>query len=99
MIRPDNTPLTILVVKGNGAVSRFEAGSESHELLIMLREGDTMLLAPGPQPRPLHSVVLLIAPAQHPLKALGFGINTTTPAGKFLLTLFASLVEYDRQSS
>jgi DNA invertase Pin-like site-specific DNA recombinase len=31
-------------------------------------------------------------------KALDLSINTTTPAGKFMLFIFASLVEYDRES-
>ena len=31
-------------------------------------------------------------------KALDLGIDTTTPAGKFMLSIFAFLAEYDRES-
>ena len=72
------------------------------ELLGLLREGDTVLVARffrlgRSRDHVIHLVNLFHQRGIH-FKALDLGIDTTTPAGKFMLSIFASLAEYDRES-
>lgn len=72
------------------------------EMLGLLREGDTVLIARFFRlGRSRDHVIRLVNYFhQHGInfKALDLGIDTTTPAGKFMLSIFASLAEYDRES-
>ena len=72
------------------------------ELLGLLREGDTVLVARffrlgRSRDHVIHLVHSFHQRGVH-FKALDLGIDTTTPAGKFMLSVFASLAEYDRES-
>lgn len=72
------------------------------ELLGLLREGDTVLVARffrlgRSRDHVIHLVNSFHQRGVH-FKALDLGIDTTTPAGKFMLSVFASLTEYDRES-
>lgn len=72
------------------------------ELLSLLREGDTVLVARFFRPGHSRDHVIHLVNSFHQrgihFKALDLGIDTTTPAGKFMLSIFASLTEYDRKS-
>ena len=69
------------------------------ELLGLLREGGTVLVARlgRSRDRVIHLVNSFHQRGIH-FKALDLGIDTTTPAGKFMLSIFASLAEYDHES-
>ena len=72
------------------------------ELLGLLREGDTMLVArlfrlSRSRDHIIHLVNSFNQRGIH-FKTLDLGIDTTTPAGKFMLSIFASLAEHDRES-
>ena len=71
------------------------------ELLSMLREGDTVLVARFFRLGRSRDHVIHLVHSFHQrgvyFKALDLGIDTTTPAGKFMLSIFASLAEYDRE--
>ena len=72
------------------------------ELLGLLREGDTVLVARffrlgRSRDHVIHLVNTFHQRGVH-FKALDLGIDTTTPAGKFMLSIFFSLAEYDRES-
>ncbi|UPL50205.1 recombinase family protein [Hymenobacter sublimis] len=71
------------------------------ELLGLLREGDTVLVAHFFRlgRRRDHVIHLFNSFYQRGIhfKALDLGINTTTSAGKFMFSIFASLTEYDRE--
>ena len=71
-------------------------------MLGLLRAGDTVLVARffrlgRSRDRMIHLVNSFHQRGIH-FKALDLGIDTTTPAGKFMLSVFASLAEYDRES-
>jgi DNA invertase Pin-like site-specific DNA recombinase len=72
------------------------------ELLGLLREGDTVLVARFFRLGRSRDHVIHLVNSFHQrgihFKALDLGIDTTTPAGKFMLSIFASLAEYDRES-
>ena len=72
------------------------------ELLGVLREGDTVLVARffrlgRSRDHVIHLVHSFHQRGVH-FRALDLGIDTTTPAGKLMLSIFASLAEYDRES-
>jgi DNA invertase Pin-like site-specific DNA recombinase len=72
------------------------------ELLSVLRPGDTVLVARffrlgRSRDHVIHLVHSFHQQGIH-FKALDLGIDTTTPAGKFMLAIFAALAEYDRES-
>ena len=72
------------------------------ELPGLLRAGNTVLVARFfclgcSRDHVIHPVNSFHQRGIH-FKALGLGIDTTTPAGKFMLSIFASLAEYDRES-
>ena len=72
------------------------------ELLGLLREGDTVLVARffrlgRSRDHVIHLVHSFHQRGVH-FRALDLGIDTTTPAGKLMLSIFASLAEYDRES-
>jgi DNA invertase Pin-like site-specific DNA recombinase len=72
------------------------------ELLGLLREGDTVLVARFFRLGRSRDQVIHLVNSFHQrgihFKALDLGIDTTMPAGKFMLSIFASLAEYDRES-
>lgn len=71
------------------------------ELLGLLRKGDTVLVARFFRLGRSRDHVIHLVNSFHQrgihFKALDLGIDTT-PAGKFMLSIFASLAEYDRES-
>ena len=72
------------------------------ELLGLLLPGDTVLVARffrlgRSRDHVIHLVNSFHQGGVH-FKALDLGIDTTTPAGKFMLSIFASLAEYDCES-
>ena len=70
------------------------------ELLGLLREGDTVLVARFfrlGRSRD-HVIHLVNSFHQRGIHFKALGIDTTTPAGKFMLSIFTSLAEYDRES-
>jgi DNA invertase Pin-like site-specific DNA recombinase len=72
------------------------------KLLGLLRQSDTVSVAHFfrlgcSRDHVIHLVNLFLQRGIH-FKALDLGIDTTTPAGKFMLSIFASLAEYDRES-
>jgi DNA invertase Pin-like site-specific DNA recombinase len=72
------------------------------EMIGLLREGDTVLVARffrlgRSRDHVIHLINLFYQRGVH-FKALDLGIDTNTPAGKFILSIFASLAEYDRES-
>ncbi|GAB3639109.1 hypothetical protein GCM10027422_47000 [Hymenobacter arcticus] len=73
------------------------------ELLGLLRAGDTVLVARFFRLERSRDHVIHLVNSFHQrgihFKALDLGIDTTTPAGKFMLSIFASLADYDRESS
>ena len=72
------------------------------EMLGLLREGDTVLVARFFRLGRSCDHVIHLVNSFHQrgihFKVLDSGIDTTTPAGKFILSIFASLAEYDRES-
>ena len=72
------------------------------EMLSQLREGDTVLVARFFRLGRSRDHVIHLVHSFHErgihFKALDLGIDTTTPAGKFMLAIFAALAEYDRES-
>jgi DNA invertase Pin-like site-specific DNA recombinase len=71
------------------------------EMITMLREGDTVVVARffrlGRSRDHVISLVNSFADRKVVFKALDVGIDTSTPAGKLILSIFASLAEYDRE--
>ena len=71
------------------------------EVLNLLQEGDTVLVARFFRLGRSHDHVIYLVHSFHErdihFKALDLGIDTTTPAGKFILAIFAALAEYDRE--
>jgi DNA invertase Pin-like site-specific DNA recombinase len=72
------------------------------EMLAVLREGDTVVVARffrlGRNRDHLINLVNDFAKRNVHFKALDVGIDTTTPAGKLILSIFASLAEFDRET-
>ena len=72
------------------------------EMLAILREGDTVVVARffrlGRNRDHLIYLVNDFAKRKVHFKALDVGIDTTTPAGKLILSIFASLAEFDRET-
>ncbi|MDO7887605.1 recombinase family protein [Hymenobacter cheonanensis] len=72
------------------------------ELLHLLREGDTVLVARFFRLGRSRDHIIYLVHSFHQrgvhFKALDLGIDTTNPAGKFMLAIFAALAEYDRES-
>lgn len=71
------------------------------DMLSQLREGDTVVVARffrlGRNRDHVINLVNDFANRKVIFKALDVGIDTTTPAGKLILSIFASLAEYDRE--
>ena len=72
------------------------------EMLAILREDDTVVVARffrlGRTRDHLIFLVNDFAKRKVNFKALDVGIDTTTPAGKLILSIFASLAEFDRET-
>jgi len=72
------------------------------EMLSILREDDTVVVARffrlGRNRDHLIHLVNEFAKRKVHFKALDVGIDTTTPAGKLILSIFASLAEFDRET-
>lgn len=72
------------------------------EMMTLLREGDTIVVARffrlGRSRDHLISLVNDFASRKVHFKALDVGIDTDTPAGKLILSIFASLAEFDRET-
>lgn len=72
------------------------------EMLAVLRENDTVVVARffrlGRNRDHLINLVNDFARKKINFKALDVGIDTTTPAGKLILSIFASLAEFDRET-
>ena len=72
------------------------------ELLAKLRQGDTVMVARFFRlGRSRNHLIELLASFQEKgihFKALDLGVDSTTPAGKLVLQIFAALSEYDRES-
>jgi DNA invertase Pin-like site-specific DNA recombinase len=68
------------------------------ELLHLLRAGDTVLVARFFRLGRSRDHVIHLVHSFHQrgvnFKALDLGIDTTNPAGKFMLAIFAALAEY-----
>ncbi len=75
---------------------------ELDELLSLVREGDTVLVARFFRLGRSRDHVIHLVNSFHQrniqFKALNLGIDTSPPAGKFMRSIFASLAEYDRES-
>lgn len=73
-----------------------------NEMLSTLREGDTVVVARffrlGRNKDHLINLVNEFATKKIHFKALDVGIDTSTPAGKLILSIFASLAEFDRET-
>ena len=73
-----------------------------NEMLSTLREGDTVVVARffrlGRNKDHLINLVNEFATKNIHFKALDVGIDTSTPAGKLILSIFASLAEFDRET-
>ena len=73
-----------------------------NELLGLLREGDTVLVARffrlGRSRDHLIQLISEFARKGIHFKALDLGVDSSTPAGKLVLQIFAALAEYDRES-
>ena len=71
-------------------------------MLSILREDDTVVVARffrlGRNRDHLIHLVNEFAKRKVHFKALDVGIDTTTPAGKLILSIFASLAEFDRET-
>ena len=71
------------------------------EMISILREEDTVVVARffrlGRNRDHVISLVNYFAEKKIIFKALDVGIDTSTPAGKLILSIFASLAEYDRE--
>lgn len=71
-------------------------------LLFKLRKGDTVMVARFFRlGRSRDHLIKLIGEFAHQgihFKALDLGVDSTTPAGKLVLQIFAALAEYDRES-
>ena len=72
------------------------------DMLSRLREGDTVVVARlNRLGRSLVHIITLVAELASKgihFKALDLGIDTSTPAGKMILSVFASLAEYERET-
>lgn len=72
------------------------------DMLSKLREGDTVVVARffrlGRSRDHLINLVSDFANKGINFKALDIGIDSSTPAGKLVLSIFAALAEYDRES-
>lgn len=72
------------------------------ELLSKLREGDTVVVARffrlGRSRDHLISLISRFTQQGIHFKALDLGVDSSTPAGKLVLQIFAALAEYDRES-
>lgn len=72
------------------------------EMLSMLREDDTVVVARffrlGRNRDHLINLVNEFVKRKVHFKALDVGIDTTTPAGKLILSIFAFLAEFDRET-
>ena len=70
-------------------------------MITLLREGDRVVVARffrlGRRRDHVISLVNSFAEKKVVFKALDEGIDTSTPAGKLILSIFASLAEYDRE--
>ena len=70
-------------------------------MLSLLREGDTVVVARffrlGRSRDHLINLVGSFAKGGIVFKALDLGIDSSTPAGKMIIGIFASLAEYDRE--
>lgn len=71
------------------------------EMLSIIREGDTLVVARflrlGRNRDHVISLINEFAKMKVAFKALDAGIDTNTPAGKLIISIFASLAEYDRE--
>ena len=103
-----DTPLDILTKAGCDRIFQDKITGMSlqrpalNELLGLLREGYTVLVAHffrlgRSRDRIIQLVNSFYQRGIH-FKALDLGIDTNTPAGKFMLSILASLAEYDRES-
>lgn len=72
------------------------------ELLSKLREGDTVVVARffrlGRSRDHLIFLISQFAQRGIHFRALDLGVDSSTPAGKMVLQIFAALAEYDRES-
>ncbi len=71
------------------------------EMLSLLREGDTLVVARffrlGRSRDHVISLINELSERRVVFKALDVGIDSNTPAGKLIVSIFASLAEYDRE--
>src|SRR5260221_7068406 len=71
------------------------------EMLSLLRDGDTLVVARffrlGRSRDHVISLINELAERKVIFKALDVGIDSITPAGKLIISIFASLAEYDRE--
>ncbi len=75
---------------------------ELDKLLALLRPGDTLTVARlnrlGRNTAHLLQLVAELATKGVRFVSLDLGIDTATPAGKMVITIFAALAEYDRET-
>ncbi len=72
------------------------------DMLTRLREGDTVVVAKlnrlGRSTTHIINLVTEFASKGIYFKALDLGVDTSTPSGKLILSIFASLAEYERET-